>query len=198
MAWTTPKDWSVAEVVTASALNTHLRDNMNEVFRAIDRSNVVVDIANNATESSLEDGAAHTALTGWTIPANVMGASRGIRVTITGDALYNNSDSDNCVARLYVANTLLATISDMFGPGSPSAAREGWRIVAEVWNLAANSQIATINYSNNARLLNTIVTSVTLGTADTTASWLLDITGDWSAASANNSLRRRHCVLELI
>ena len=29
MAWTTPKDWSVDEQLTASKLNIHLRDNMN-------------------------------------------------------------------------------------------------------------------------------------------------------------------------
>jgi hypothetical protein len=29
MAWTTPKDWTTDELVTASDLNTHLRDNLN-------------------------------------------------------------------------------------------------------------------------------------------------------------------------
>lgn len=29
MAWTTPKDWAVDEMLTASKLNTHLRDNLN-------------------------------------------------------------------------------------------------------------------------------------------------------------------------
>ena len=29
MAWTTPKDWAVDEQLTASKLNTHLRDNLN-------------------------------------------------------------------------------------------------------------------------------------------------------------------------
>lgn len=29
MAWTTPKDWAVDEQLTASKMNTHLRDNLN-------------------------------------------------------------------------------------------------------------------------------------------------------------------------
>ena len=29
MAWTTPKSWAVNELLTAAALNTHLRDNLN-------------------------------------------------------------------------------------------------------------------------------------------------------------------------
>ena len=198
MAWTEPRTWVTSELVTAAQMNTHVRDNFNEVFRAIDRSNTVVDVANTATDTSLHDGTAHTSLTGWTIPASVMGASRGIRITITGDALYNNSDSDNCETKLYVANTLLVTMSNMFGPGSPSSSREGWRLVGEVWNLAANSQIATMSYSNATRQTNATTTGTTLGTADTTASWKLDVTCDWSSASTNNSLRRRHCVLELI
>lgn len=32
MAWTTPKTWTVDELVTASMLNTHLRDNLNYLF----------------------------------------------------------------------------------------------------------------------------------------------------------------------
>lgn len=31
MAWTTPKTWSVGELVTAALVNTHLRDNLNAV-----------------------------------------------------------------------------------------------------------------------------------------------------------------------
>lgn len=29
MAWTTPRDWTASEVVTASIMNTHVRDNLN-------------------------------------------------------------------------------------------------------------------------------------------------------------------------
>jgi len=32
MAWTTPRTWSTGEVVTASIMNTHIRDNLNAAF----------------------------------------------------------------------------------------------------------------------------------------------------------------------
>lgn len=32
MAWTTPRTWVTSEIVTASQLNTHVRDNLNAVF----------------------------------------------------------------------------------------------------------------------------------------------------------------------
>jgi hypothetical protein len=35
MAWTTPKTWTVGEVLTAANLNTHLRDNLGEVWREL-------------------------------------------------------------------------------------------------------------------------------------------------------------------
>src|SRR5262245_26789338 len=31
MAWTTPRDWTAGETVTAAMLNTHLRDNLNAI-----------------------------------------------------------------------------------------------------------------------------------------------------------------------
>lgn len=198
MAWTEPRTWVTSELVTASQLNTHVRDNFNEVFRAIDRSNTVVDVVNTTSLVSLHAGAVHTSLTGWTIPAGVMGASRGIRVTVTGDALYNDADFQSAALYLYVANTLVASDPDMFSPLATNPNREGIRFGAEVWNLAANSQIGTLFYSNSYRGINYSATGATLGTADTTASWKLDIAVQWTHASGQNSFRRRHCVLELI
>lgn len=32
MAWTTPRTWTDAETVTASIMNTHVRDNLNELY----------------------------------------------------------------------------------------------------------------------------------------------------------------------
>ena len=199
MAWTTPRTWVTDEFVSAAMLNTHVRDNFNEVFRAVDRSNSIVDVTNTVSGLSLFDGATHSSLTGWTIPANVMGAARGIRITITGDALYANSDADNGSSGLYVGGTLLILNSSMFSDLGPLGVREGWQIVCTVWNLAANSQIATMSYENASRPGNSrTIVGTTLGAADTTASWKLDVTFAWTTASTNLSFRRRHCVLELI
>ena len=34
MAWTTPRTWVVGELVTASMMNTHIRDNLNYLYSA--------------------------------------------------------------------------------------------------------------------------------------------------------------------
>ena len=35
MAWTTPKTWTIGELVTADDLNTHLRDNLSHLKVAV-------------------------------------------------------------------------------------------------------------------------------------------------------------------
>ena len=46
MTWITPKTWAVDELVTASMLNTHLRDNLNYL---LGRPKQVIRRDNNAT-----------------------------------------------------------------------------------------------------------------------------------------------------
>ena len=36
MAWTAPRTWVTAELVTAALMNTHLRDNLKELWRVIE------------------------------------------------------------------------------------------------------------------------------------------------------------------
>ena len=54
MPWTAPKTWSVAEVVTAANMNTHLRDNLNYInvqhkVRTADQSSTTTTLANDDT-----------------------------------------------------------------------------------------------------------------------------------------------------
>lgn len=50
MAWTNPKTWSVGELVTAANMNTHVRDNLNNIGeRLYARSTANVDTASDAT-----------------------------------------------------------------------------------------------------------------------------------------------------
>ena len=51
MAWTTPKTWAVDELVTASMLNTHLRDNLN-ALKAPPTASVEVDDSADYTTTS--------------------------------------------------------------------------------------------------------------------------------------------------
>jgi hypothetical protein len=56
MSWTTPKTWAVDELVTASALNSHLRDNLNYLFgrpkQSVKRDN---NVAYTTTSTSFVD-----------------------------------------------------------------------------------------------------------------------------------------------
>lgn len=53
MAWTTPKSWSVGELVTAANLNTHLRDNMSAMLPI---ATIIYRAYNYATaETAVED-----------------------------------------------------------------------------------------------------------------------------------------------
>lgn len=56
MAWTTPKTWAVDELVTASMMNTHLRDNLN-ALKAPPTAHYECDEASDytVTNTSFED-----------------------------------------------------------------------------------------------------------------------------------------------
>ena len=51
MAWTTPRTWTSTEVVTASIMNTHVRDNFNETAPAKSSAGAGYNIVANGTNS---------------------------------------------------------------------------------------------------------------------------------------------------
>jgi len=61
MAWTTPRTWSPGETVTASLMNTHIRDNLNVLKTPIDDNGKIR--ALNSTYLASLDGSALTNLT---------------------------------------------------------------------------------------------------------------------------------------
>jgi hypothetical protein len=52
MAWTTPKTWAVDELVTATLLNTHLRDNLNYLLGGRVQNSILRDNSGNYTTTS--------------------------------------------------------------------------------------------------------------------------------------------------
>jgi hypothetical protein len=73
MAWTTPATWTPGQVVTASDLNTHLRDNLNFLFS---RPNSVIKRDNNANYTTTS-----------TSFVDVDGTNLKITLTITGSVV---------------------------------------------------------------------------------------------------------------
>ena len=53
MPWTTPRTWVVGEQLTAALMNTHVRDNENEVVRRYNQGDSAVSISNTSTETTL-------------------------------------------------------------------------------------------------------------------------------------------------
>lgn len=76
MAWTTPRTWSAGETVTATIMNTHVRDNLN----ALASKAIVVSIG-DATGSTITTGVKFyveipvpLTITGWTLVADASGS----------------------------------------------------------------------------------------------------------------------------
>lgn len=72
MAWTTPKTWTVGEVLTAAGLNTHLRDNLNALrFTSLGTGTVNNTAWTSVTVTSIaeDDAQGWVAATNyWTVP----------------------------------------------------------------------------------------------------------------------------------
>src|SRR5678816_3657369 len=84
MAWTNPRTWIPGEFVTASMLNTHLRDNLNYLYgNALIASYTatLADVANTTTE---------TAIITFTVPANAWADGELIRILFTYPVSYTH------------------------------------------------------------------------------------------------------------
>lgn len=60
MAWTAPRTWVTNEIATAALLNTHLRDNLKEVWKEVDR----VAFTSAVSVTATTEGTANTVVTG--------------------------------------------------------------------------------------------------------------------------------------
>lgn len=77
MAWTAPRTWVTAELVTASLMNTHVRDNLTHLSTAralaIGIGDAVGPVLTTGVKGYLEVPFACT-VTGWTLLADVSGS----------------------------------------------------------------------------------------------------------------------------
>lgn len=110
MAWTTPRTWADAETVTASIMNTHVRDNLDYLYDPGDWATYTPTIANLSTSTYTANGyyqylnrstviaritvtintfagTGTTAVT-VTLPVNAKTTGMVAGATIMGDAIY--------------------------------------------------------------------------------------------------------------
>lgn len=55
MAWTTPRTWTTGEVVTAAIMNTHVRDNLDDLDRRTTLSGNTIATAETTTSTAYAD-----------------------------------------------------------------------------------------------------------------------------------------------
>ena len=163
----------------------------------LDRDLTQVDVVNTATETSIYS---------LSISANVLGATGGFRLTLGGDMLKNAAGNLEIRVKLGATEVFLSDV----GAPSSSADRHKWTILllclnsatnAQKWNamvqMVANAQnlaVQIIGSGTNSYLAEGYNTSA----EDTTAALTLDVTVDWSAASASLSFRKEMALLESI
>lgn len=137
MAWTSPKTWSISEVVTAAMLNTHLRDNLNWIlpmpgawttFTPVltDAGGVQNVWGSTASSRYFQSGKLVVAL--MDMQASAGGGNFGtgtysisLPVTSTVGTFSGNAVlHDNSAALDYVANSIYSTTTKIYMVGSGS------------------------------------------------------------------------------
>lgn len=126
MAWTTPRTWTVGEIVTASLLNAHLRDNLSSLKTAAE---AMVDVR-RTTPLAMNAGAYGTMLLetenqdDWagfpfSTNANVQHASAG-RYKVLGNIVTSlatgTGDFRIRLVRYTSASVFVENVAEVFGP----------------------------------------------------------------------------------
>jgi hypothetical protein len=169
-----------------------------------------VDVANTAAETSLYS----KSITGGDLSTN-----KKLRLELLGDILFNNATTNTLTLRVKFGGTTFIVIASN-ALGTLGVQRMPFRCIVEVANVGSNSvqhiqmELARTAASGGATLgswnaASTGSGQTAAGQADTTVAYndgaintanaqTLDVTAQWSAASANNSVRARSAILELI
>jgi hypothetical protein len=161
------------------------------------------DLVNSTTESSLISGAAASSTTGFKVPANTLGLTGAIKLTVLVDYSNNSGANQTCTIRIKFGGTVF--YGDAVGSITASANRYPIPIEVVLANLAAtNSNVlqgrapawggGAPTTGSVAGLIGAITDSrwvmSTVQAIDTTADQYLDVTATHGAANANLSIRR--------
>lgn len=172
----------------------------------LNRASGTTDVANTASE---------TAIFSHSVTGALMSTDKMLRLTVLGDYLYNNVADQTVTMRVKFGGTTYvqaAAASNVLG-----ADRKPWVLHVDVANLGANNSqmiVADLLTADadtaapttgiglldlrQAALGAGVVGITTLATVDTSTAQTLEVSVQWSAASANNSFRKRFAVLELV
>src|SRR5260370_905524 len=161
------------------------------------------DLNNSTTESSLISGAAASGTSGFKIPANTLGLTGAIRLTVVADYLNHTGANQSCTIKTKFGGTVF--YGALVGGIAASATRYPVPIAFVLANLAATNsnaiQGSAPSWGGGAPTTGSvagIIGAVTDGrmvmssvqAIDTTADQYLDVTATHGAANANLSIRR--------
>lgn len=181
------------------------------VTGVIDRDTALIDVAATGAETDVYS---------FTVPGGTLAVDGQLRAFLQGDMLYNNVAGNTCTLRLYFGPAPLGTLQLADNPSSSvlAAARQPWTWRIEISNLGSlSSQMITAElrsvqpdaaapvagagayeFRNDFILEGGLLGLAVPAAIDTAADQLLRLTAQWSAASANNSWRKRYAILEAI
>lgn len=159
-------------------------------IEVMDRDLSQVDVANTITETSIYS---------HSIPAGQLGTTGGIRLTLTGDMLKGATGNIDFRIKLGAA-TVIARLN--VNPTN-SATRYSWKLeIIFLNNASAAIQkwhanfVATVGYILTSSANGILGNDIGASTEDTTSARTLDVTVEWSVASASLSFRKETAVLE--
>lgn len=156
MAWTTPRTWVVGDVVTASMMNTNVRDNLLALSQP-QRKTTSKTVNTTTTATDLLNGEI-------TIAGGVMGTSGVVRVDAWGD-WKNNSGGTVAPPRIQVVfggTTLFDTGAS--GGAGDAVTRYHWEVRLLILNTGAvNAQTAVFDFKGGFNCVNYIQNAFTTG-----------------------------------
>ncbi|KKN03770.1 hypothetical protein LCGC14_1104330 [marine sediment metagenome] len=157
-----------------------------------------VDVANEGDETSLYS---------YTIPADTLGATGGFKLFVAGDMLVNDGAANTLRIRVKLGSTTV--FSSDAKDIQDSVDRYKWGLQVWCMNSTTNAQKWGLSLVTSAssstwpmKILadakGLIASAYNSSTEDTTTDLVLAVTADWSAASANDSIRKEMAILERI
>lgn len=78
MAWTTPRTWTVGEVVTAAQMNEQLRDNLNYLKSRTDVADYAYILRTFASTVTVSNTTNETTVWSYTVPGGLLGTNNAL------------------------------------------------------------------------------------------------------------------------
>lgn len=180
MSWTVPASYTTNEVVTASKLNTHIRDNMLALPHIVgSREYAEKGVQNSITETSLYT-------TAPVIPGNTLGTGGTFHAIMMGRTRQGTTSALNWTWRIKLGGSAVITDGPTAGGGGTSTEGLWWCEVFVEAAGATNSQRVWWRADNTALYARVPSLLTATSAVDMTADQTFDITAQMGTAGTND------------